>query len=160
MGRPRTESTSPPGQLQSREAAHAEFVICDYTIEILFRNLKCVLRIANFVSTTENGIRIQIYAALIHYVLTHLIILQAMHQTGHKFEDFSVPYCLEGVQQVLQQTGPLIHHGIAPDWDQVESRLLAVVIQKGLRPNRKRMRVITGVKDQLQPHAPALAGAP
>lgn len=37
-----------------------------WQIEIFFRNLKCVLRIANFISTTENGIRIQIYAALIH----------------------------------------------------------------------------------------------
>jgi hypothetical protein len=32
-----------------------------WQIEILFRNLKHVLQIANFVSTTENGIRSQIY---------------------------------------------------------------------------------------------------
>ena len=38
-----------------------------WQIEILFRNLKHVLRMANFVSTTENGLRIQMYAALIHY---------------------------------------------------------------------------------------------
>ena len=105
-----------------------------WQIEILFRNLKCVLRIANFVSTTENGIRIQIYAALIHYVLTHLVILKAMQATGRKFEDFSVPHCLEGVQQVLQHTTQLIGHGVAPDWDELELRLIEVVVCKGLRP--------------------------
>ncbi len=80
-----------------------------WQIEILFRNLKCVLQIANFVSTTENGIRIQIYAALIHYVLTQLIILKAAQKTGRPLEDFSVPYCLDAVQQVLAQTAELIH---------------------------------------------------
>ena len=131
-----------------------------WQIEIFFRNLKCVLRIANFVSTTENGIRIQIYAALVHYVLTQLVILKAMQVTRRKFEDFSVPYCLEGVQQVLQHTSQLVRHGIAPDWDQLESRLVDVVIRKGLRPNRKRQRVITGVKDQLQLRLSPVAGAP
>jgi hypothetical protein len=131
-----------------------------WQIEILFRNLKCVLRIANFISTTENGIRIQIYAALIHYVLTHLIILKAMQATGRKFEEFSVPYCLEGVQQVLQQSGQLLRKGVTPDWDQLEARLIQVVIRKGLRPNRKRARLITGVKTQLQQTAPVLAASP
>ena len=77
-----------------------------WQIEIFFRNLKCVLRLAAFVSVSENGIRIQIYAALIHYVLTHLVILKAMQATGRPFEDFSLPYCLDAVQQVLHQRGP------------------------------------------------------
>jgi hypothetical protein len=131
-----------------------------WQIEILFRNLKCVLRIANFISTTENGIRIQIYAALIHYVLTHLVILKAMQATGRRFEEFSLPYCLEGVQQVLQQTESLIRKGASPDWDQLEARLIQIVMAKGLRPNRQRERVITAVKAQLQQSAAALAGAP
>lgn len=120
-----------------------------WQIEILFRNLKGVLRIANFVSTTENGIRIQIYAALIHYVLTHLIILKAMQVTGRKFEDFAVPYCLEAVQQVLQQTESLIRTRTQPNWDELEARLIEVVIHKGLHPNRKRERLISGVKARL-----------
>lgn len=121
-----------------------------WQIEILFRDLKCVLRIANFVSTTENGIRIQIYASLIHYVLTHLLILKAMQATGHRFEDFSIPYCLDAVQQVLQQSGQLVLKDAHPNWDQLEERLLKVIIIKGLRPNRKRQRLITSVKAQLQ----------
>jgi putative transposase len=121
-----------------------------WQIEILFRDLKHVLRMANFVSTTENGIRIQIYAALIHYVLTHLMILKAAQETGRPVEDFSVPYCLDAVQQVLQQTQSLILKGQTPDWDKLEARLLEAVMILGLRPNRKRKPLITKVKRRLR----------
>lgn len=125
-----------------------------WQIEILFRNLKHVLRIANFVSTTENGLRIQIYAALIHYVLTHLIILKAVQETGRPFEDFSIPYCLEAVQQVMQQTSELILTGQPPDWQALAARLIEVVIAVGLRPNRKRRPLIAKVKVHLKRLAP------
>jgi Transposase DDE domain len=117
-----------------------------WQIEIFFRNLKCVLRIANFVSLTENGVRIQIYAALIHYVLTHLVILQAMQLTGRPFEDFSIPYCLDAVQQVLKQSGELVRCGLPPNWTQLELRLVQAVLANGLRPNRHRPALITSVK--------------
>lgn len=121
-----------------------------WQIEILFRDLKHVLRMANFVSTSENGIRIQIYAALIHYVLTHLMIVKAAQETGRPIEDFSVPYCLDTVQQVLQQTQSLILQGQTPDWDKLEARLLEAVILLGLRPNPKRKPLITSVKQRLR----------
>jgi hypothetical protein len=131
-----------------------------WQIEILFRNLKCVLQIANFVSTTENGIRIQIYAALIHYVLTQLIILQAAQHTGRPLEDFSIPYCLNAVQQVLAQTSTLIHKGQAPNWHQLEKQLVEAVILHGLRPNRKRKPLVVKVKARLRRVAPLLACKP
>ncbi len=129
-----------------------------WQIEIFFRNLKSVLRIANFVSATENGIRIQLYAALIHYVLTHLILLKAMHVTGRPYEDFSVPYCLDTVQQVLRATGQLIRQGHAPNWEALEVQLVQTVIVNGLRPNRKRQRLITLTKARLQQGGALLAG--
>jgi hypothetical protein len=125
-----------------------------WQIEIFFRNLKCVLRIADFVSVSENGIRIQIYATLIHYVLTHLIILKAMHASGRPFEDFSLPYCLETVQQILHQSGYLVRPGREPNWDRLEAILLQGVLTYGLRPNRKRPRLMTSVKARLQPAPP------
>jgi putative transposase len=125
-----------------------------WQIEILFRNLKHVLRIANFVSTTENGIRIQMYAALIHYLLTHILILKAAQATGRPFEDFSIPYCLNAVQQVLQQTSQLVLKGQTPDWDTLEVFLLDMVIRVGLRPNRKRKPLIAKVKTRLRRTAP------
>ncbi|HLF25693.1 MAG TPA: transposase [Anaerolineae bacterium] len=131
-----------------------------WQIEILFRNLKHVLRIANFVSTTENGIRIQIYAALIHYLLTHLLILKAAQETGRPLEDFSIPYCLDAVQQVLQHAHQLILKGQTLDWDQLEALLLEIVITVGLRPNRKRKPLITKVKARLRRMAPLSIGEP
>jgi putative transposase len=125
-----------------------------WQIEILFRNLKHVLRMANFVSTTENGIRIQMYAALIHYLLTHILILKAAQATGRPFEDFSIPYCLNAVQQVLQQARQLILKGQTPDWDKLDALLLDIVITVGLRPNRKRKPLITKVKAHLRRTAP------
>ena len=131
-----------------------------WQIEILFRNLKHVLRMANFVSTTENGIRIQMYAALIHYMLTHLIILKAMQKTGRPLEDFSIPYCLEAVQQVLQQAGQLVLKGQTPNWDELEHLMVQAVIALGLRPNRKRKPLVTKVKARLRRTAPLPAGGP
>jgi len=120
-----------------------------WQIEMLFRNLKCVLRLANFVSTGENGIRIQIYAALIHYVLTHLVILKAMQQTGRPLEDFSIPYCLQAVQQVLNQTHALTLQGSPIDAKALAVSLINAVIRLGVRPNRKRGRLITNVQQEL-----------
>jgi putative transposase len=125
-----------------------------WQIEILFRNLKCVLQMDNFVSTTENGVRIQIYAALIHYVLTQLVMLKAAQETGRPLEDFSVPYCLEAVQHVLTYTGELIRNNQAPNWEQLEKWLVAAVIAKGLRPNRKRKPLIDQVSARLRRTAP------
>lgn len=126
-----------------------------WQIEIFFRNLKCVLQMDNFISTTENGIRIQIYAALIHYVLTHLVILRAMQLTGRPFEDFSLPYCLDAVQQVLHHTGNLVQHAPAPNWPHLERLLVQAILNHGLRPNRHRPALITSVKARLPPGLPS-----
>ena len=45
-----------------------------WQIEIFFRDLKYVLRLTRFISYTPNGIKIQIYVALITYLLGKLII--------------------------------------------------------------------------------------
>lgn len=121
-----------------------------WQVEILFRDLKHVLQIANFIARTENGVRLQIFAALIHYVLTHLIMLKAAHDTGRDLDDFSMPYCLEAVQQVLQQSGALVLKGQPPDWTALEALLVAAVIARGLRPNRKRKPLISRVKQRLR----------
>ena len=131
-----------------------------WQIEMLFRNLKCVLRLANFVATGENGIRIQIYAALIHYVLTHLVILKAMQQTGRPLEDFSIPYCLQAVQQVLTQTHALTLKGQPLDANALALFLLNAVIRLGLRPNRKRVRLITTVQQNIASARAAPARTP
>lgn len=131
-----------------------------WQIEILFRNLKSVLRIANFISVTENGVRVQICAALIHYMLTQIVILKAAKKTGRHLTDFSVPYCLDAVQEVLRQTYQLIHTGQTPNWGDAIELMVRAVIASGLRPNRKRSRLPKEVQQRLplagscQPAAP------
>lgn len=125
-----------------------------WQIEILFRTLKSTLQLQHFIAHTENGIRIQIYAALIHYLLTQIIILKAAYETGYAVEDFSVPYCLEIVQQVLMQTRALVLKGQAVNWDEVERQLVEAVVAKGLRPNRQRQALLTKVKARLRHTAP------
>jgi len=43
----------------------AQIYALRWQIELFFRDLKCVLRMQNLIALTENGVRIQIYAALI-----------------------------------------------------------------------------------------------
>jgi hypothetical protein len=89
-----------------------------------------------------------------NYLLTHILILKAAQATGRPFEDFSIPYCLDAVQQVLQQTSQLVLKGQTPDWDKLEAILLNMVIRVGLRPNRKRKPLITKVKARLRRTVP------
>lgn len=130
-----------------------------WQIEILFRDLKCVLRIGNFIAMSENGVLIQIYAALIYYVLTRIIILKASHQTGTPVEDFSMPKCLVAVGQVLAKSYDLLIKGEQPHWDELEERLVAVVIATGLRPNRKRIPRLAKVKEQFHVELTPMADA-
>jgi len=93
-------------------------------------------------------------------MLTHLIILKAMQETGRPFEDFSIPYGLEASQQVLQQAGQLVLKGRTPDWDKLEKLMVQAVVATGLRPNRKRKPLVTKVKAYLRHTAPLPAGGP
>jgi len=118
-----------------------------WQIEIFFRDLKSVLKIANFVSTSENGIRIQIYAALIHYVLTHIVILKAAHETKDPLESFSIPACLTVVGKVLEHHVELLIPGSSVDWVALETRLVEAVKALRRRPNPKRVHRLTYVRN-------------
>lgn len=111
--------------------------LCDlyrlrWQIEIFFRNLKQILHIDHFVSTTENGIRIQIYAALIFFLLTHLSIHEAARSSGYPISDFSFPYCAQFVHLYLLLTFPLWLSASDPD----PQILITAISRTGLRPNR------------------------
>jgi hypothetical protein len=40
---------------------HADFMACDYNIELFFRWVKCVLGCRHLLSQTANGVRMQVY---------------------------------------------------------------------------------------------------
>jgi hypothetical protein len=105
----------------------AQIYALRWQIELFFRDLKCVLRMQNLIALTENGVRIQIYAALIYYVLTHILMLKAAAQTQIPFEDMSVPKCLQVVGQVLMQTADLVVKDHEPNWKKFEQCLISVI---------------------------------
>ena len=115
----------------------AQIYALRWQIELFFRDLKCVLRMQNLIAVTENGVRIQIYAALIFYVLTHILMLKAAAQTQISFEDMSVPKCLQAVGQVLMQTADLVVKDREPDWRLFEQRLISVLLVVHHRAWRK-----------------------
>ncbi len=121
-----------------------------WQIEILFRNLKYVLGLSHFISSSENGIYIQIYAAMICYLLTRLVIRQAAAEAGRPEEDFSGPYCLHLVGELLTKADPLwLASANDNDLQLLERRLVSAVIAQGLRPNRHRRALLTSVKKRL-----------
>jgi len=121
-----------------------------WQVEIFFRNLKGVLGLRRFVSRSENGIRIQLYAAIICYILTRLVVLQAASETGRPSEDFSMPYCLAIVRHLLSDlTIPLLMTKSDLNCEPLERILVSAVIAQGLRPNRTRPALLTSIRQRL-----------
>lgn len=106
-----------------------------WQIEIFFRNLKCVLHFGQFVSTSENGIRIQIYAALIFYLLTNLAIHKAACSSGRPPSHFSFPYCAKLVHHYLS----LAFYGLLSVSQLLSQILVSLLSVGGLRPKRVAM---------------------
>ena len=73
-----------------------------WQIEIFFRDLKHVLRLTRFISYTPNGIKIQIYVALITYLLGKLIINETAQQYGVKSENFSFQKAIKAISAWVQ----------------------------------------------------------
>ena len=139
----------------------AQIYALRWQIEIFFRDLKCVLRIENFIATTENGVRIQIYAALIFYTLTHILMLKATQRVQTPIEQMSVPKCLTAVSQALLQTTELIVKGQEPDWATLEQRLIAIIVVVHRRPKRKQpSRLAQAVGELVTSSVAAAAASP
>jgi hypothetical protein len=117
----------------------AQLYALRWQIELLFRDLKCVLRIQNLIATNENGVRLQIYAALINYVLTHLMMFKASQQIQVPVEQMSVAKCLVSVAQVLEKSTDLLVKGQEMDWIKLEQAFTQMVSLVYRRPKRKKL---------------------
>lgn len=53
-----------------------------WTVEIFFNEIKHVLRLEHIISKNKNGIMVEIYSALIFYLLTRVVIALSSQQTG------------------------------------------------------------------------------
>lgn len=60
-----------------------------WQVEIFFNLIKHVLTLEHIISRTKNGIMIEIYSALIYYLLTRIVIALAAKKTGRSIHDFS-----------------------------------------------------------------------
>lgn len=60
-----------------------------WQIEIFFNLIKNVLSLENIVSKTKNGIMVEIYSALIFYLLTRIVIALAARKIGRSIHEFS-----------------------------------------------------------------------
>ena len=72
-----------------------------WTIEIFFNELKHVLRLENICCRNENGIKIEIYAAFILYILTRIIINEASIRSDIPVRLFSFKRCFEILTQII-----------------------------------------------------------
>lgn len=60
-----------------------------WQVEIFFNLIKNLLSLENIFSQTKNGIMIEIYSALIFYLLTRIVIALAAQKTGRSIQEFS-----------------------------------------------------------------------
>ena len=60
-----------------------------WTVEIFFNEIKHVLRLEHIISKNKNGIMVEIYSALIFYLLTRIVIALSSQQTGFPLTSYS-----------------------------------------------------------------------
>ncbi len=75
---------------------------CRWQIEIFSRDLKHVLGLTRFISYSANGVKIQIYVALITYVLIKLIINESAERYAVEPERFSFQRSVKVIRSWLQ----------------------------------------------------------
>jgi len=72
-----------------------------WIVEIFFNEIKHVLRLENIISKNKNGIMIEIYSALIFYLLTRIVIALSSQQTGLALTSYSFKRSAEVVKAFL-----------------------------------------------------------
>ena len=72
-----------------------------WTVEIFFNEIKHVLRLEHIISKSKNGIMVEIYSALIFYLLTRVVIALSSQQTGFPLTSYSFKRSAEVVKAFL-----------------------------------------------------------
>jgi len=72
-----------------------------WSVEIFFNFFKHLLHIEHLSCRTKNGIMVEIYSALIFYVLTQIVIALAAQKTGRSIEAFSFQHSFHLVRAFL-----------------------------------------------------------
>jgi IS4 transposase len=103
-----------------------------WQVEIFFNVIKNVLNLENIIARTKNGIMIEIYSALIFYLLTRIVIALAAQKTGRSIHDFSFERSYKLIQGFWLSH---FHAFLQPSLQAVEflfQRLIDIVAAMGL----------------------------
>lgn len=69
-----------------------------WTVEIFFNEIKNVLNLEHIMSKNKNGIMVEIYSALIYYLLTRIVMALSSQQTGLPLTSYSFKRSAEVVK--------------------------------------------------------------
>ncbi len=104
-----------------------------WTIEIFFNDIKNILKLEHIASKTPNGIKIEIYSALIFYLLTKIVIALASKASGIKIEKFSFKRTFDVVRTFLIKQTSLVIKNIKTNLFSFFYKLVNLVIRLGLK---------------------------
>lgn len=103
-----------------------------WQVEIFFNLIKNVLTLENIIAKTKNGIMIEIYSALIFYLLTRIVIALAAQKSGRAIHEFSFERAHKLIRGFLLSH---FHRFLAPSLDAVDAffyRLVDMVADMAL----------------------------
>ncbi|MFQ5633113.1 MAG: IS4 family transposase [bacterium] len=103
-----------------------------WQVEIFFNLIKNVLTLENIISQTKNGIMIEIYSALIFYLLTRIIIALAAQKTGRSIHEFSFERSHKLIRGFLLSHFHLFLQASLQSIEAIFRRLIDVVAKMGL----------------------------
>ncbi len=98
-----------------------------WQIEILFNQIKTYLSLNNIFCRTRNGIMIQVYAALIFFILCQTLIALAAEKKQLKVTAFSVKFVVEHVGTYLKSIHSLLSVFHQTDFTILWKRLLHLI---------------------------------
>ena len=110
-----------------------------WQIEIFFNLIKNVLKLDNIISRTKNGIMIEIYSALIFYLLVRIIMALAAQKTGKSIYELSFERSYKLVQGFLLTH---FHYFLEPSLQAVEvifQRMVDMVAMMGMSSKKSQM---------------------
>ena len=110
-----------------------------WQIEIFFNLIKNVLKLDNIISRTKNGIMIEIYSALIFYLLVRIIMALAAQKTGKSIYELSFERSYKLVQGFMLSH---FHHFLEPSLQAVEvifQYMIDMVAIMGVSPKKSQM---------------------
>lgn len=110
-----------------------------WQVEIFFNLIKNVLKLDNIISRTKNGIMIEIYSALIFYLLVRIIMALAAEKTGKSIYELSFERSYKLVQGFMLSH---FHHFLEPSLQAVEAifqHMIDMVAMMGISPKKSQM---------------------